>query len=411
MLNTESRGGTTTRGTHRLRHVLIAAQIALAFMLLAGAGLLGVSFERVLAVRPGFQTDSVLTGRMSLPWTNYREDAKRLTFADRLLTELRALPGVKSAGLCTTLPFSGDMNNSAIFVEGYTPAPGDSIHAHYTYLVAGDYFAALGIPLKEGRLLDADDVQSKVRNCVVDDDFARRYWPGRSALGHRLSNGPQGAPDSRVYTVVGVVGSVKQADLTDQKATGAVYFSYGEKDAPLGQWLVVRTVQRPEAAGPAMRQAVLRTDPSLPLDDLKTMSTRIDDSLVARRSPMLLAAIFAGVALVLAAIGIYGVLAYAVAQRQREIGVRMALGAMPGQVLRQFLGLGVRLLVAGIGLGIAGAWFVGRAMSGMLFGVAPDNAAVFAATAALLAVVVLLASLLPSRRAAKVDPMVALRAE
>jgi predicted permease len=411
VLNTESRGGTTTRGTHRLRHALIAAQIALAFMLLAGAGLLGVSFERVLAVRPGFQPDSVLTGRMSLPWTNYREDAKRLTFAGRLLTELRALPGVKSAGLCTTLPFSGDMNNNAIFVEGYTPAPGDSIQAHYTYLVAGDYFAALGIPLKEGRLLNADDVQSKVRNCVVDDDFVRRYWPGRSALGHRLFNGPQGAPDVREYTIVGVVGSIKQADLTDQKATGAVYFSYGEKDAPLGQWVVVRTVQRPEAAGPAMRQAVQRTDPSLPLDDLKTMSTRIDDSLVARRSPMLLAAIFAGVALVLAAIGIYGVLAYAVAQRQREIGVRMALGALPGHVLRQFLLLGVRLLVAGIVLGFAGAWFVGRAMSGMLFGVAPNNAAVFAGTAALLAVVVLLASLLPSRRAAKVDPMVALRAE
>jgi len=411
VLNTESRGGTTTRATHRLRHALIVTQIALAFMLLAGAGLLGVSFERVLAVRPGFQTDSVLTGRMALPWTNYREDAKRLTFADRLLTELRAVPGVKFAALCTSLPFSYDQNDSAIFVEGYTPAPGDSIQAHYTHLVAGDYFAALGIPLKEGRLLDAADVQSKVRNCVVDEDFARRYWPGRSALGHRLSNGPEGAPDAQGYTVVGVVGSIKQVDLTDQKATGAVYFSYGEKDAPLGQWVVVRTAQLPAAAGPALRQAVLRTDPSLPLDDLKTMGTRIDDSLVARRSPLLLAAIFAGVALALAAVGIYGVLAYAVAQRQREIGVRMALGALPGDVLRQFLLLGVRLLVAGTVLGITGACFVGRAMSGMLFGVSPDNAAIFAGTAALLGLVVLVASLLPSRRAAKVDPMVALRGE
>lgn len=411
VLNTESRGGTTTRGTHRLRHALIAAQIALAFMLLAGAGLLGVSFERVLAVRPGFQPDSVLTGRLSLPWTNYREDPKRLTFADRLLTELRALPGVKSVGLCTTLPFSGDMNNNAIFVEGYTPAPGDSIQAHYTHLVAGDYFAALGIPLKEGRLLDSADVQSKARNCVVDEDFVRRYWPGRSALGHRLSNGPQGAPDAREYTVVGVVSSIKQADLTDQKATGAVYFSYGEKDAPLGQWVVVRTVQQPAAAGPAMRQAVLRTDPSLPLDDLKTMSARIDDSLVARRSPMLLAAIFAGVALVLAAIGIYGVLAYAVAQRQREIGVRMALGAMPGQILRQFLLLGATLLACGTPLGLVGAWFVGRAMRGLLFGVAPANPAVLGGTAVVLGIVVLLACLLPSRRAARTDPMVALRAE
>jgi putative ABC transport system permease protein len=411
VLNTESRGGTTTRGTHRLRHGLITAQIALAFMLLAGAGLLGVSFERVLAVRPGFQTDSVLTGQLSLPWTHYREDAQRLAFADRLLAELRGVPGVKSAALCTTLPFSGDMNNSAMFVEGYTPAPGDSIQAHYTYRVAGDYFAALGIPLREGRLLGPADVPAKVRNCVVDEDFARRYWPGHSALGHRLSNGPAGAPDSRTYTIVGVVGSVKQADLTDQKATGAVYFSYGDHDAPLGQWVVVRTLQRPEAAGHALRQAVLRIDPSLPLDDLKTMAARVDDSLVARRSPMLLAAIFAAVALVLAALGIYGVLAYAVAQRQREIGVRMALGAMPGQVLRQFLLLGVRLLAAGLVLGAAGAWFMGRAMSGLLFGVTPDNAAIFAGTAALLAAVVLVASLLPSQRAAKVDPMVALRGE
>jgi predicted permease len=414
VLNTESRGGTTTRATHRLRHALIVAQIALAFILLAGAGLLGLSFERVLAVRPGFQPESVLTGRVALPWTNYREDAKRLAFADRLLTELRALPGVKAAALCTTLPFSGDMNNNAIIVEGYTPAPGDSVQAHYTHLVAGDYFPALGIPLKDGRLLNAADTQAKDGVCVVDEDFARRYWAGRSALGHRIFDGPPDAPDApdvRRYTVVGVVGNIKQADLTDQHATGAVFFPYGEKSAPLGQWVVVRTAQRPETAGPALRSAVLRIDSTLPLDDLKTMSSRIGDSLVARRSPMLLAGIFAGVALVLAALGIYGVLAYAVAHRQREIGVRMALGAVPGQILRQFLLLGGRLLLAGTALGLGGAWFVGRAMSGLLFGVAPTNTAILAGTAALLGVVVLLASLLPSQRAARVDPMAALRAE
>jgi predicted permease len=411
VLNTESRGGTTTRATHRLRHTLIVAQIALAFILLAGAGLLGLSFKRVLAVRPGFQPENVLTGRLSLPWTNYREDPKRLAFSERLLVELRALPGVKAAALCTTLPFSGDMNNNAIIVEGYTPAPGDSVQTHYTHLVAGDYFAALGIPLKEGRLLGAADSRGKERFCVVDEDFVRRYWPGRSALGHRLFDGPPEAPGVHVFTIVGVVGTVKQSDLSDQRATGAVYYPYAEQAAPLGQWVVVRTVQRPETAGPALRQAVLRIDSTLPVDDLKAMAARIDESLISRRSPMLLAAIFAGVALGLAAIGIYGVLAYAVAQRQREIGVRMALGALPGQILRQFLLLGAGLLTLGTALGLIGAWFVGRAMHGLLFGIAPANPLVLGGTAVVMGVIVLLASLLPSRRAARVDPVIALRAE
>ncbi len=411
VLNTESRGGTTTRATHRLRHTLIAAQIALAFVLLAGAGLLGVSFEKVLAVRPGFETESVLTGRLGLPWTNYREDVQRLTFADRLLTNLRAVPGVKAVGLCTSLPFSSDQNNNAVIVEDYTPAPGESVQTHYTHLVAGDFFVALGIPLREGRLLTAGDSQSKDRVCVVDEDFARRYWPGRSAVGEHLWDGPREAPDARRHMIVGVVGNIKQTDLTDRRATGAIFYPYADKAAPLGQWVVVRTMQRPETAGSALREAVLRTDASLPLDDLKTMSTRIDDSLVARRSPMLLAGIFAGVALVLAAIGIYGVLAYAVAQRQREIGVRMALGALPAQILRQFLFLGGRLLAAGTVLGLAGAWFVGRAMGGLLFGVSAADGPVLAGTAGLLGAVVLAASLLPARRAARTDPMAALRAE
>ncbi|HTT56388.1 MAG TPA: ABC transporter permease [Opitutaceae bacterium] len=411
VLNTESRGGTTTRATHRLRHALIVAQIGLAFTLLAGAGLLGLSFQRVLAVQPGFQPEHLLTGQVPLPWKNYKEDAPRLSFANRLLAELRALPGVKAAGLCTTLPFSGDVSDNAIVVEGYTPAPGDSVQAHYTYLVLGDYFAALGIPLHEGRLLTAADSLDKGTVCVVDEDFARRYWRGASAVGHALWDGPREAPDAHRFTIVGVVGSVKQADLSDQRATGAVYFPFATNAAPSGQWVVVRTVQAPEAAGPELRRAVQRIDPELPLADLKPMTLRIDGSLVTRRSPLLLVAIFAGAALVLAAVGIYGVLAYAVAQRRREIGVRMALGAVPAQIRRQFLFLGVRLLLVGTGLGIAGAWLVGRAMHSLLFGVAPANPWVLGGTALLLGAVVLLACLLPSRRAAHTDPLSALRAE
>lgn len=411
VLNTESRGGTTSQATHRLRHALIVAQIALAFVLLAGAGLLGLSFKRVLAVRPGFQPENLLMGAISLPWVNYKENPARFAFAERLLEELRALPGVKAAALGTSLPFSGNNNDSAIVVEGYTVAPGDSIQAHNIYNVFGDYFAALGIPVREGRFLTAADSRAKERVCMVDEDFARRYWSSRSALGHRLYDGPVDLPNVHLFTVVGVVGSVKQSELTDRRATGAVYFPYVTDGPPFGQSVIVRTVQPPETAGPAMRQAVLRIDPALPLDDLKPMAARIEDSLIARRSPMLLAAIFAGVALVLAAIGIYGVLAYAVAQRRREIGVRMALGAMPGQILRQFLLLGATLLTGGTVLGLVGAWFVGRAMSGLLFGIAPANPVVLGGTAVVLGAVVLLACLLPSRRAARTDPMVALRAE
>ncbi|MDD2763618.1 MAG: ABC transporter permease [Opitutaceae bacterium] len=412
VLNTESRGGTTTRTTHRLRHSLIVAQIALAFVLLAGAGLLGMSFQRVLAVHPGFQPDHTLTGRVSMPLVNYKDDAARFAFADRLLVELRALPGVKAAALGASLPFSGYDGNSAVIVEGYTVAPGDSIRTHNLCSVFGDYFAALGIPLREGRLLTAADSRSKDRACLVDEDFARHYWPAGGAAGHRLYNGPPDYPGVHLYTVVGVVGSVKRNDLADRRSKGAVYFPYQSTEGmSFDQWVILRTGQQPEAVGPALRQAVLKIDPGLPVDELKSMVTRIDDSLVARRSPMLLAGVFGGVALGLAAIGIYGVLAYAVAQRRREIGVRMALGALPEQILRQFLRLGATLLAIGTVLGLVGAWLVGRAMSGLLFDIAPANPLVLAGTAVLLGTVVLLACLLPARRAARIDPIVALRAE
>jgi predicted lysophospholipase L1 biosynthesis ABC-type transport system permease subunit len=246
-----------------------------------------------------------------------------------------------------------------------------------------------------------------VRVCVVDEDVAHRYWPGKSAMGHRLFNGAPDKPD-KAYTIVGVVGATKQTDLADQKATGCVYFPYSFYAASQMS-LVLRTAQAPEAAGPALRAAVLRADPELPVAELKTMAARLDSSLGSRRSPMMLAGIFAGVALVLAAVGIYGVLAYAVAQRRREIGVRMALGALPRQIVGQFLAIGARLAIAGSVLGIVGGWLAGRAMTTVLFGVGPVNALVFACAAALLGLVALSACLVPASQAARVPPMEALR--
>ncbi len=408
-LSVESRGGTTTRAVHRVRHALIVVQIALAFVLLAGTGLLGLSFVRVLAVAPGFRPDNLLTGRLAMPRTNYKETKQRLAFVAKLTDALRALPGVTSVGVGTAIPFGDNGDNNAISIEGRTLAPGESIQAHYTSGIAGDYFTTLGVPLREGRFLTMDDSQaSGSRVCVIDEDVARRYWPQGGALGHRLKNG---APDDKAdyFTIVGVVGAVKQNDLADQHANGAVYFPYAHYDGS-SIMVVVRTVQAPEAAGPAMRATVLRLDPELPLNDLKTLSARVDDSLASRRVPLLLAGIFAAVALVLAAVGIYGVLAYSVALRQREIGVRMALGALPEQILRQFLGLGGRILAVGLPLGLLGAWLAGRAMTSLLFGVAPLNPLVLGGTALVLALVAMLACLLPSRRAAGISPTEALMA-
>ena len=406
-LATESRGGTTTRDVHRLRYTLIVAQIALAYVLLTGAGLLGTSFNRVLAVTPGFRPESVLTGNLSLPGAKYKAK-DRLPFVERLTNTMQALPGVASVGVTTHLPFTDSRDNSAVSIEGHTLEPGESIQAHYISGVAGDYFETLGVPLREGRFLTLDDSRADLKVCVVDETVARRYWPKGGALGHRLI---RGAPDSKDphYTIVGVVGAVKQRDLAETTANGAVYLPYSGY-AGGGIVLAVRTTQAPETIGPALRAAILRLDPELPLTDLKKMSTLLDDSLASRRIPLLLAGIFAAVALLLAAVGIYGVLAYTVAQRQREIGVRMALGAQPTQIVRQFLGLGGRFLAIGLPVGLMGAWFAGRAMAGLLFGITPTNPAVLGGTALLLIVVAMLACLLPVRRAAGVSPVEALRA-
>jgi predicted permease len=408
-LQLESRGGTSGRAAQFLRHGFIVSQIALAFVLLAGAGLLGLSLERSMAVSPGFQSDHILAGQILLPWATYPEKA-RLTFVESLMEKVGELPGVVSAGVVNNVPFSRHNGKSAATVEGYAVRPGESARGHYSYGVAGDYFRAMGFSLRAGRFLTADDSRRPRRVCVVDEDFARHYWPKGNAVGQRLWDGSEAGKDGDAFTVVGVVGAAKQAGLTEDQAQGAIYYPYAFR---IGDsfFVAVRTSFPPESLGLALQKTVRQIDPDVPVDNIASMETRIADSLVARRSPALLASLFSGIALLLTAIGTYGVSSYAVAQRRREIGVRMALGAQPAQIRAQFLGLALRLLGAGIVLGVIGAWLTGQAMRTVLFQVPPFHLATLAVAAGVLGVVSLGACLLPSRRAARISPVEALAGE
>ncbi len=408
VLQAESRGGTISRGAQRLRHGFMATQIGLTFILLAGAGLLGLSMKRVMETPPGFQADKVLTGSIDMVWQNYQEHEDRKAFLGRLLPELRAQPGVSAASLVTNIPFGENHSDNVTVVEGVERIPGESLRTHRTVGVFGDYWTTMGIPLLEGRFLNDADQQSEQRVCVVDDVFVRRYWPeGTSAIGKRIVNNTEFTEEEAV-TIVGVVASNRTRDLTETDPLGTIFHQYDQQGWG-AMTIALRTDLDPTALAGSLRRVVLDLDPTMPVDDIKVMQTRIDDSLVARRSPAVLAGMFAAAALLLAAVGSYGVLAYAVGQRRREIGVRMALGALPSQILQQFLSLGIKLLVAGVAVGVAGVWVVGRAMESVLYEVQGFDLTVVAITGLVMTTVVLLASLLPSRQASRVSPNEALR--
>src|SRR6476661_3319136 len=283
-LQSESRTGTVSRAAQHLRHGFIVAQIALAFVLLAGAALLGLSLKKVMAVSPGFRADHVLTGEVTLP---FRYNAR--PFLDRLLEAIGQQPGVAAAGAITNVPLSGESGKTAVTPKGYVPPAGQSLHGHYLYQVTGDYFAALGIPLREGRFLTSADSHRADRVCVVDEDFALRYWPSGGALGRSVFQGND-SDDAKLFTIVGVVGAVKQAELTEPHGQGAVYLPFMDSDG-INIFVVSRTSQRPEAFAETLRKLVRATNPDLAIDNLRPMDTRIAESLIARRSPAMLAGI------------------------------------------------------------------------------------------------------------------------
>jgi len=277
------------------------------------------------------------------------------------------------------------------------------VHAIVPYAVRGDYFRAMGIPLLEGRLLTREDDRLGNAAVVVDENFARFYFPHGGAIGHHVQMGSRPAPGDPVHTIVGVVGAVKQDGLTSQESPGAVYYAYdGRFDNNV--FVVARTTGDADTLAAAMRRLTRQIDPELPVNNLSLMTSRVDRSLMTQKSPAVLATIFAGIAVLLTAVGMYGVLGYAVALRRREIGLRMALGAQPGHIRRAFVGMAARLLIWGGVAGLAGAWATGHAMSALLFRVDPVNWPVLGATTVVLGVVCLAACFVPSWRAARISP-------
>jgi predicted permease len=409
-LQSESRGSTVSRATQRVRHGFIVAQFALAFVLLAGAGLLGVSLQRAMAVSPGFRPDHVITGAFTLTWNGYHDEASFARFFERLLEKAQHLPGVTAFGVASNVPVSGHVDGNAMHVPGYAP-PGDKrVLVHNQVAIGGDYFAAMGIPLRAGRYLGEGDVPFDQRNCVVDENFVRNYWRKGDAIGRQVYRNSGPSPGEKPYTIVGIVGTVKQRDLTEKQASGTVYFTYNHLFRRNFS-VVARTSLPPEALANSLVKLVREVDPDVPLSDVHTMVGQIDASLAPQWTPALLAGSFAACALLLASIGLYGVMAYSVSQRTAEFGIRMALGATRGVVLRMVLGQGAQLALLGLALGTGGALLLTGYVSAALFDVQANDPRTLLGVALVLCLVAALACWLPARRATRVDPMVVLRAE
>ncbi len=406
----ESRSGTASRRAVLLRGGLVTAQVGLAFVLLIAAGLMFASFRAALNVDPGFKPASVLTGYVSLPDARYPDGASRSRFVDEMLSAVRALPGVEAASVTSQLPFSGNNSASVVLPEGYVPKAGESLLSPFNTVVGPGYFKTMGIPVLQGRAFEASDDTGSVKVMVIDRWLAHRYWPDTSPIGKRMLLGVPGMTDNDealTYTIVGVVGDIKQNELTESDHVGAYYFTY--KQQPRGFFtVVVHTTTKPTSLVAPIRQAVSSIDPDLPFYMPQTMTSRIADTLRARRVAMLLLMAFAAVALFLAAVGIYGVLAYSVTQRTRELGVRMALGGSPGEVFRLVLRQGLRVIGLGLAIGLVGSLLLVRLIRALLYGVRPTDPAVLAVVAITLAAVGVLACVVPARRATRIDPMEAL---
>jgi len=398
--------GTRTSGGRAVRRALVVAEVALAFAVIVGAGLLVRSFARITAVDPGFAVSHRLTMRVTLPVARYPGDTtRRATFYNQLFERLSSLPGVAAVGGVSELPL-GELKNMGTFdIQGKpTPRGQDDPHGDWRSASPG-YFRAMGIQLVRGRLFSDRDGAGTPAVVVIDEEAAR-YWssgPSGDAIGARIS-----IDNPDVWReIVGIVRSVRH-DALDQPPRGTVYFPLAQRPTPT-MFAVVNTVDDPANAAAAARAVIRGLDPELPLYDVRSLENRLSDSLGRRRIAMWLLVAFSSLALTLAAIGVYGVLAYDVSQRKQEIGIRMALGADRSRVLQMVMASGVTLTIVGIGIGVALAAIAARAASGLLFGVSPYDPVTYATFAAVLVGTAIVAAYVPARRATQVDPMAALR--
>ncbi len=392
---------------HRSRSLLVVVEVALSLVLLVGAGLMMQSFLRLQHVSAGLNPTGVLTASVALPGAKYDRE-RRSAFFQQLMERIRAVPGVEAAGATSTLPLSGGGWGRSLTVEGFPVlSVGQAPMIQHNVITPG-YFRALGIPLLMGRDFSETDAQDAPKVTIIDESLAREYWPQQSPLGKRVRFGPP-EDNEPWHTVVGVVGTVRHERL-DAETRKSVYLAH--RQIPVnGMALAVRATANPASLAGAVRGQVKELDPDLPVTKVLTMEEVIAQSVWQPRLYTILFGVFAAVALLLAAVGIYGVMAYTVTTRTHEIGVRVALGAQTRDVLRLIIGQGMRLALVGVALGLVGAFALTRLMKNLLFEVKATDPLTFAALATLLALIALAACWIPARRAAKVDPMVALRYE
>jgi putative ABC transport system permease protein len=405
---TLQQGGRGVRGrlSRRMRGALVAAQVAMSLVLLVAAGLQIRSLGRLLAVHPGFDAANVLTFKVNLPDRRYPDDAQQAAFYDRAVADLAALPGVVSAAAVSSVPISDDDLIFSFTIEGRPPAPPEEETSANWYAVSPDYFKTLRIPLVRGRLFTAADTGTAPRVALINETMARRIFPGQDPLGQHLRMGVDGKV---VRTIVGVVGDLRHYGL-DQPVTMQMYEPCAQRPWS-AMTLLLRAATRPDTLAPAARRAILAIDPGQPVSEVRTLQAIVDLSTAQRRFTLVLLTLFALVALVLASVGLYGVVAYSVTQRTHEIGVRMALGAQRGEILALVLRQGMGMTLWGLLAGLLGAAALARVMSGLLFGVSAHDPITFAATVLILSTVALGAIWVPARRATRVEPTSALRYE
>jgi predicted permease len=416
-LHEDSRTGTTGKKTRSVRQLLVAVQIGFAFALLMGAALFLTSFRRLLQVDPGFRPEGVVTASVSLPRSKYVKPEDWRGFLNRALPAVRAIPGVRLAGATDVIPLSGNHNDQVVIAEGYQMKPGESILSPLFMDVTPGYFEAMGISMVRGRNFDERDNETVPRVVIVDEQLAQHFWPNSDPLGRRMffPGNPQDLLKADEHTtwltVIGVARKLRYEHLEDKGGSVGAYYCPMAEDPASNFTFALKTAGNTDSAVRALRAEIFRLDPDLAVFDVHSMSERIDLSLASRRASMLLANAFGGVALFLATLGIYGVLAYLVAQRTREIGIRVALGSSRAAILRLVLQEGFQLVVIGLILGVVGAVSLQKFVATEVYGVRPLDPLILASVMALLAIVALAACAVPARRALRVDPIVALRSE